>query len=423
VPGQTAAIDASGGFDISSGPVSVDVPQSSAIGETAPFDSAAAPATDGPGVSKVPEASEGVAATDALDFSSAPVSGDVPQSSPIAESAEFDSAAPAETEAPGDSSVAAQTDEVGITGGFLISRDFTESGALDRSLDIDDSFPLRATPAFAESESAGLTEALIESGFFGLSSTPGSVDLDFSEEIEGSVAVPASPDLGGSNPAFAASFPPIGSGDLGLSRPFSSDEFEFSRPLILSAVANSAPPIASPGFFTPSAFPHASLNLAHTDRAGGGSAAIAASAEIRAIGTAAGFAESSALSRTESLVSMPGSADHGGGGSRTTVDARLIAILAAGLGLLVVGVAACGLILWRGRDDSTIPTDDAVETDTLSTDCATEMELTVLSDYDMDGQLECENPLLSGGESNAGSESSGFGSLSDSRMDEALGLL
>jgi hypothetical protein len=116
-----------------------------------------------------------------------------------------------------------------------------------------------------------------------------------------------------------------------------------------------------------------------------------------------------------------------GGSGNASVPSSWIAIIAAALGLLVVGAVACGLVVWRHRDDSTIPSDNFGMTEDLSVDTtATEMELTALSDYDVAGQLECENPLESGDSGDMGFDGgSGFGSLSDGGIDEGvpIGLL
>jgi hypothetical protein len=99
----------------------------------------------------------------------------------------------------------------------------------------------------------------------------------------------------------------------------------------------------------------------------------------------------------------------------STTSTTLVWIVVA-LALLVIGTLGCGFILWRGQKDSTIPADDWDMGEDLEPDnIATEEELTALSDCEVTGQLEYENPVM-----DSEGECSGFGSFSD--VDEGIGL-
>jgi hypothetical protein len=333
-----------------------------------------------------------------------------------------------------------------------------ETGNLNPSLshetaELDESFQRKASDAKAASgemaasefphESRALpnsdselqTAGLRETGHFSHSLSAETADLDQSSEPQASDVAASTVDLtvtavGKDSRVFAPSQRVVATAEslqsraIGASTSFSTAPFAVSSACEPSAVcasqffAISRAAIASAAFILSRSFSTPTVVIA--------SAALADSRVFLATvpfgRTSAGFAQSSALTATQSLI--PASGD--GSGGSTVVGGGWIAIIAAILALLLAALLGCGIVVWRHRDDSTIPT-DALDSEAITDQyTANEMELTALSDYDIDGELECENPLMSDSDGVVSFSESSLGSgvefPSEGQLDETLAL-
>jgi hypothetical protein len=289
---------------------------------------------------------------------------------------------------------------------------------------------IRPTPAFPDYSDEALTDFLVETDLFSLSMGPGSIpyddSLDFPETrefdfspLEGLSEFPAtlvfvdslglprtdcwtasatldwtgSLDNSGRAVRTGASESSIPRPSLPFPRSFASASPAFARSREFSQTR---------ALFTPSLL----LGSAQAD-----ASSLGAGATARPPGSRA-FGETASLSLTETLMLAEAKGDMISATSTTLVWVVVMAALA----LLVIGALGCGFILWRGQNDSTIPADDWKMGEDLQPDnMPTKEELTALSDCEVTGQLEYENPVM-----DSEGEYSGFGSFSD--VDEGMGL-
>jgi hypothetical protein len=331
----------------------------------------------------------------------------------------------------GVSAVASGTSFPDQSDDFLLSVSFVPSGMGESAIPCDSSVPggshaRRATPEFPGSPDAALTEGLLESGFFSLSVSPGTVELGPSLPPELSHAAAPSLELAGSEVQKESLALADSGGAVETAGSFESRALSGSRSFSTAELAVS--PACEP-----------SAQLLVSSFSARSDAAIASAAFVPEHSTVPGrsagqgrsfpgnFAESSALGPTRSLFPQPATGDQAGTGTRTPVGGAWVTVIAAILAFLVIALLACGVIVWRRLDPSTIPTDDLAPEAVSTEYAATGMELDMISDYDIERELECENPMLSDSDLmlqfSGENSSSDFDALSCAHLDEGVVLL